>query len=245
MNPEQNPTTSSDFTRPSARAAATPVQRANYGIPPRQTAPLTSGPRSMDIMAPRRPTAPAAPAAPTPRPVAQPIATAPSQSSVVAQQIAIPPTQPRPLYTNTPAPAAAPADQRKKHGVLPKLRLALVVVGALLLVSGGARWATAGSTAGNLIAAGAVSANDGSTMTIQFTANDGELHKFTNKSNAALIPGSAVQVAYKSGAADKTAKQVGPIESARSLGISLLVTGAVLVVFAGLVTLIIHRRTTL
>jgi hypothetical protein len=118
--------------------------------------------------------------------------------------------------------------------------LVLLVVAGLLVLGGLARWATAGSTSGNLIAAGAVSANDGSTMTIQFTADDGQMHKFTNKSNNSLIPGSAVQVAYRSGAADNNAKQVAPIKAAHTLGTSLLVTGIALGIFAGLLTVIMH-----
>lgn len=116
----------------------------------------------------------------------------------------------------------------------------MLVIAGLLLIAGLTRWATAGSTAGDIIAAGAVSANDGSVMTIQFTADDGQLHKFTNKSNASLIPGSAVQVAYRSGAADKSAKQVAPINAARSLAMSLIVAGSVLALLSGLATIIIR-----
>jgi hypothetical protein len=181
----------------------------------------------MDIMPPPRPVAVATPApVPAPAPIQQ---TQPAQPS------------PQPLYSNTPRPAATPVSQEKAHNILPKLRLVLLVVGVLLMLAGTARWASAGSTSGNLISAGAVSANDGTTMTIQFTADDGQMHKFTNKSDSALIPGSAVEVAYKSGAADKSAKRVAPIKAAHSLGISLLVTGVVLGLFAGLITLIMHR----
>lgn len=238
MTPEQNRTPSNAFERPSARATVAPVQRGNYGIPPRQSAPNPSGPRSMDIMPPR-------PATPRPTPVQpvvqQPIAVAPTQSAVVAEQIAVPPASPQPLYTSTPRPINRPVQRGRMDRLLPKLRLALVIVASLLVLTGLARWATAGSISGDLIAAGAVSANDGNTMTIQFTADDGQLHKFTNKSNAALIPGTAVQVAYRSGAPDNSAKQVAPIKAAHSLGVSLFVTGVILGILAGLATLIMHR----
>lgn len=126
--------------------------------------------------------------------------------------------------------------------MLPKLRLVLLVVAALLALGGATRWITAGSTAGNLIAAGAIAANDGNTMTVQFTANDGEIHKFTDKSDSELIPGKGVQVAYRSGAPDNSAKRVEPIQASRSLGVSLFVTGAVLLLAAGVVTLLMRRN---
>ncbi|MDB5169970.1 MAG: hypothetical protein JWN82_366 [Candidatus Saccharibacteria bacterium] len=232
------------FDRPSARAAGSmPVQRGNYGIPPRRPAPLAqpAGPRMMDIVPGQR----MRPVAPIPTPVTPPPpvpASVPSQSAAMAEQISVTRPAPRPLYTNTPAPAAQPELRRQQRRILPKLRLALLVVATLLTLGGIIRWATAGSISNDLIAAGAVSANDGNSMTIQFTADDGKLHKFTDKSNSKLIPGSALQVAYRSGAADNSAKQVAPIQSAHSLGVSLFLTGVLLLAASGIVTLAMHRK---
>lgn len=230
-----------------------PVQRGNYGIPPRQFAPgaparpmarpLPPQPdtRSMDIIPPRpvqtplvQHVPPTASFRPAPRPT-------PSPSASAAEQVSVVSSAPQPLYINRPAPEPAPVDQEESRGVLPKVCLALVVLAALLVLGGGVRWITAGSTAGDLIAAAAVAANDGTAMTIQFTANDGQMHKFTAKSDAKLIPGSAVQVAYKSGAPENSAQLVGPIQAARSLGIKLAAAGAVLFLAAGVVALLMRR----
>jgi hypothetical protein len=166
----------------------------------------------------------------------------PTQSAPVAEQIAVTAPTPQPLYSNRPSAPASDTEPAKGGGWLPKLRLALLIVGTLLVVGGAGRWLTAGSTSGDLIAAAAVAANDGNSMTIQFTANDGQMHKFTTKSDRTLIPGSAVQVAYRSGAPDTSAKRVEPIAAAHSLGVSLMITGAALLLTAGVLALFIRRQ---
>lgn len=118
----------------------------------------------------------------------------------------------------------------------------MLIVAALLSIGGIARWATAGSTKGHIIAVGAVKANDGYKMTIQFVADDGQLHKFTAKSQAELIPGTALEVAYRSGAPETTAKQVGLIKQTRSLGLNLLLLGIGLFAALGIVSLVQRLR---
>ena len=256
--PDSSQPTPTPFERPSARAAGVmPVQRGNYGLPPRQpqastptaaqpmVRPAQPGPRSMDIMVPR-PAQPPRPQAPTPNPVAPspeptPPTPAPSSSATVAEQISVTAPASRPLYTNQPVAEPVPAQAIQSGGALPKVRLALLILGALLLLGGAARWLTAGSTSGDLIAAGAIAANDGDKMTVQFTANDGQMHKFIDKSDSKLTPGSAVQVAYRSGAPDNSAKRVEPIKAAHSMGIWLMATGIVLLLGAGIVTFLLRR----
>lgn len=256
--PNSSQPTPTPFERPSARATgAMPVQRANYGLPPRQpqaaaptpaqpiARPEQPGPRSMDIMAPR-PTQPPRAQAPAPQPLAPtpaPPAPAPSPSpaATVAEQISVTTPVSQPLYTNQPVPEPTPVQATQSGGVLPKVRLALLILGVLLTLGGAARWLTAGSTSGDLIAAGAIAANDGENMTVQFTANDGQMHKFIDKSDSKLTPGSAVQVAYRSGAPDNSAKRVEPIKAAHSMGMWLMVTGIILLLGAGVVTLLLRR----
>lgn len=245
MTPDSSQPTPTSFERPSARAASgLPVQRGNYGIPPRQSTsqaqPVRPGPRSMDIVPPPRPVQSRQIQPPQP-----PVVPVPSQPAVAAEQNSVTQSPARtPLYTNKPIPKTIPVPTGSTRGraILPKLRLVLFVVAALLALGGTVRWITAGSTAGNLIAAGAIAANDGDTMTVQFTANDGEMHKFTDKSDPELIPGKGVQVAYRSGAPDNSAKRVEPIQAARSLGVSLFVAGAILLLTAGAVTLLMRRN---
>lgn len=167
--------------------------------------------------------------------------TAPAPTSDVKP---IPEPQPplrQPIFTSNPVPVEEPAHHKKRE-LLPKLRVALLIVGAVLLVAGAARWITAGSTAGHIIAVGAVAANNGETMTIQFTADDGQLHKFTTGSDEKLIPGTSLQVAYRSGAADNSVKRVAPIESAKRLGTSMAIGGIALLALGGAVTLALHRQ---
>lgn len=233
-----------------------PVQRGNYGIPPRQSAApvqatsprqapmqpaMPSGPRLMDIAAPPKPN-PQPPIQPQPAPRPEPATTNPAPARPVVDQIVAPPKQP--LFTNIPPVEIdeQPAPTHKRGRWLPALRLTLLIMGVLLLVGGAARWITAGSTAGHIIASGAVVSNDGTSMVIQFTANDGRLHKLTAGSNDALIPGSGVQVAYRSGAVDSSAKQLAPISAARNLGSALVVSGLVLLAAGGLAALISGRH---
>ncbi len=261
MMPDSDQPTPTPFERPSARALnSMPVQRGNYGIPPRQAAPqaqvqpqpqpmarpMQSGPRSMDIMTPRpaQPSQPqpatSQPVAPAPQPV--PVTADPSEPAADTEQVLVTQSPSRPLFTNKPAVETQPVEALKSGGLLPKVRLALLVVGALLTLGGAARWITAGSTSSDLIAAGAVAANDGNTMTIQFTANDGAMHKFTTKSDSKLTPGTGVEVAYKSGAADNGAKRVAPIKAAHGMGIFLMITGVVILLVAGATSLLMRRQ---
>jgi hypothetical protein len=111
--------------------------------------------------------------------------------------------------------------------------IALVIVAGLLSIAGLARWATAGSTTGMTAAVGAVAANDGRTMTIQFTADDGKIHKFTAGSEAKLIPGTAVEVAFRPGAADASVVRVAVVKGNKNIGMSLFLAGVVLFAASG------------
>lgn len=262
------------------------MQRANYGIPARQSAmqaqpmsrpaapmtqpvvaqpqvapvtPIGQAARAMQplVAAPPQPAAPAAPqptgrymdmagpvrqqqptpTQPQPAPMQQPVAAtqAPTRPTMDAMQPAAAQQSqaPRPLFTNSPQPAA-PKEATKLTKSLPKLRLGFAVAAAILVLVGGGRLITAGSTTGNNIAVGAVAANDGHTMTIQFTADDGKMHKFTSKSSASLIPGTAVEIAYRSGAPEASAKRVSVIKQAHNIGLAILSLGIVLFIGLGL-----------
>ncbi len=221
-----------------ASMAAMPVQRGNYGIPARQMAPARpfndiappqqSAPAPMQpVMQPVPPVQPIQPPAPT---YAQPAPAVPVQQP---QPMAAPAPQPiqtpqQPIFQTPVAPVqAAPI---KKQGfwpkLIPKLQLVLIIVGVLLTIGGVARLMTAPNIAANTIAVGAVSANDGSNITIQFTADDGKLHKLKQSGNfPKLIPGTAVQIAYQPGAPDTTAKQVDSVKAVKNQGTALAVAG--------------------
>ncbi|CAN5126470.1 hypothetical protein BH09PAT3_BH09PAT3_3970 [soil metagenome] len=255
--PEEKQSPTPSFSRPSARVASAPmpVQRGNYGIPARQITqpqppapkpvaqaappiqqPVTqSSSRFMDVTAPparpapiQQPPAAATPVAPaTPPPLEKPLVSQP----------------PRPLFVTAPHPSHSIEEKSNKgHSVLPKVRLGLLVLAVLLSIGGLGRWATAGSTANDIIAVGAVAANDGKTMTIQFTANDGLMHKFTEKSNGKMIPGTAVELAYRSGAPEASVRQVAVVKSAHDLGVGLFMLGVLLFAAAGIITLVLRHR---
>lgn len=237
------------------------MQRMNYGIPPRQSqmapnpVPAPSQTPSYAEVVPVQTAPQQAPVAPTQQVAQQPqqaagrfmefagpVGPAPNQMRPSVAPTPVPsqtqaptgapytPVAPKPLFTPTAAPA--PKSQSRRH--LPKVRWALVVVGTLLLIAGLGRWVTAGSTAHDAIAVGAVSANDGNSMTIQFTADDGKMHKFTGKSSASLIPGSAVEVAYRSGAPEASARRVSVVQQAHNLGVAIAAAGVALLIVAGL-----------
>ncbi len=245
------------------------MQRANYGIPPRQmdfaARPAVAAPQ---------PVAPAAPvvtptqvATPQPKPVFQPAQSQPvgprtmdimsprpttvttSSAPFVATATPTPaiaspePARPAPILTAA-RQAAQPEPQpaKRSRGLLPKVRLGLLVIGAVLLLGGIVRWTTAGSTNGDIIAVGAVTANDTKTIDMQFTAQDGRLHKYSVKAHdSKLIPGTAVQLAYQSGAPDATVKRVSIIEAGHKLGVTLVVLGLAGLFSAGVITLILVR----
>lgn len=242
------------FSRPSARPGLTamPVQRGNYGIPTRQVPvapvqpsgpapamPPQPGPRLMDVAVPR-PSQPAQPTQQPTQPVGSPVS---MQNPGVPTPAAAIPAQP--TFNATPKAVEEKANKPAKLKlILSKLCLVLLIVGALISLVGIARWATAGSIANDTIAVGAVTANDGNTISIQFTADDGQLHKFTIHGNqSALIPGTAVQVAYQPGAPDHTAKQVSKVKSAHNLGVSLFFTGVLLLIVGGGLGLFVRRHT--
>lgn len=232
-----------------ASLSAMPVQRGNYGIPPRQ--PMQQPAQTFTDIAPPRPAQPITQPVQAPRPpqsgmqpqptFAQPVA--PPQP--VQQPIQQPTASPRPAPIQPPQPISAPvqpifqtptaaqqsaAVSVKNEGfikkLVPKLQLVLLIVGVLLLIGGGARYMTAPNIDADTIAVGAVAANDGRQMTIQFTADDGKMHKLNQPGNfPELKPGSAVQIAYRAGAPDTTAKRVDQVKSVKSQGLSLLIAG--------------------
>lgn len=191
----------------------------------------------MDIMPPSRPApvqapvapAPIAPVAPTPAPAPTPVMQSPTAPVAPVQQEQVVSSAPaqQPLFSNV-AEQSQPTTVKKHRKLVPIISLVVIGLSILLILGGGVRLATAGSISGKKIAAGAVISNDGSSMIIQFVAEDGKMHKFTTGSNDAYIPGSAVEVAYRSGAADTTGKQVAPIKAARNNGIIMMAAGAVL-----------------
>lgn len=192
----------------------------------------------MDVSAPPQAPRPVAvaPAPIVPTPVAVPSTPTPTPQVAIPQQ---------PLFT--PAPAQSIKKPTKPTGLLPKALLVLLIIGSLLSVAGLGRWITAGSTAGDNITVGAVLANDGNKLKIQFTADDGLLHSFNvNKAGSELIPGTAVQIAYQPGAADATAKQVSVVKNAHNLGVGLFSAGLFLLASAGATIWVIrlrHRKT--
>ena len=226
------------------------MQRANYGIPPRRADTSTTAVPQVS----EQPVAPAPPGgrfmdiASTQRPITSVNHPTPAQQAAVPAATTLAGTGPqKPLFSSAPQPQLASQSTGKvkavrRNRLVSKIRLSVMIVAALLVVGGAARWLTAGSTANSLVAVGAVSRNDESTMIIQFTANDGQLHKFTTKSNAALVPGTAVEVAYRSGAPDTSARQVSVIKQARNLGMELLGTGLGLLIIAGIWALIARNR---
>lgn len=245
--PEDNQQlTPNQFARPSARppVAAAPMQRANYGIPPRQSAPIqpqTAGPRMMDVTAPApRPVQPmqqaqpvAAPQPPAYQPMAQPAPVVPTTAPV---------QRPEPMFS--PTQSAHTAQKAvKKHRIISKFRYVFLFVGALLTIGGIVRYATAGNISGYTIAVGAVTANDGKKTSIQFTADDGKLHRFTvQESKRNEIPGTAMEVAYQTGAADATVKRVSVVKSAHSLGVQMLAAGILFLAIGGIWSFVHYRK---
>lgn len=297
MPPESQPQTNS-FAPLAGRlvpraVAAMPVQRGNYGIPPRQAQAGTT-PQVMDVSAPGSstvatpdtltpvtpnpavaqpvspPVAPAepmiaAPAAVASEAPAQPVASvidvASTQTVATSQPTPAPPapvaaaetpslpgaSAPTPLFT--PSRALQEKEDKKsaksagQRGLLRKVGLVCTMVGVLLVAGGVARWITAGSTGGKVVAVGAVSANDGGSYTVQFTADDGQVHKFTrHQKSTSLIPGTAVQVAYQSGAPDKTVVMVSDVKNAHQLATTLLLVGGVLTVAGVVIFLVLGRK---
>lgn len=270
--------------------AAMPLQRGNYGLPPRPVAvtrpasptplpspvpqpitapaasapvtptitpslpsmtrpmPPSNSPQFMDVTPPTRPAfSPRTPISITPPPPAAPIAM-PTQD--IAPQAPVGVGAPlaaaqRPLFT--PAPTQVPAQPSSRHlreRVLhPILHYGLIGIGVLLIVAGGIRFISAGNTSGDTVAVGAVSANDGRSMTIQFTATDGKLHKFSEASDRKLIPGSAVEIAYRSGAPEATARQVAVVKAARNLGLIIIMSGIASLAVAGVAAAVNRVRT--
>lgn len=221
----RRPISAQPVQRPSLAAA--PLQRSNYGIPPRQSVAPTPGPRHMDIAPmPSRP-------APTPVPAPAPLAIpeAPATYSSVRQPEA-------PLFTAT-KPTAAPSTKKSyRPAVVRAVRWACLTVGTVALLGGAGRLATAGSISGYTVAVGAVTANDGHSMNVQYTANDGELHHFTiSHSVASMVPGTSLQVAYRPGAPDATVRQVSVVQSHHNLGMQLVATGVVLLIIGGFLSL--------
>jgi hypothetical protein len=166
----------------------------------------------------------------------------PVQPTVNQMPDLIPQNIKQPLFSASPVTQASKPKRRYGH-LLPLARVALIVLAALLLIGGIGRWATAGSTSGNTVAVVAVVLNDGKKMTIQFTADDGLLHKFSAKSQAKLIPGTAIQVAYRPGAADNTVKQVAVVQHAHNLGVALFSVGLLLAIISA-VMIFVHKQST-
>ena len=215
-----------------ASLSAMPVQRGNYGIPPRQ--PMQQPAQTFADIAPPRPAHPITqpvqvptPPQPVQQPIQQPTAS-PKPSPIQPPQPISAPVQPI-FQTPTAAQQSAAAPVKKESFIkklVPKLQLVLLIVGVLLLIGGGARYMTAPNIDADTIAVGAVAANDGRQMTIQFTADDGKMHKLNQPGNfPELKPGSAVQIAYRAGAPDTTAKRVDQVKSVKSQGLSLLIAG--------------------
>lgn len=254
--PDPNQITPTSFDRPSARPTTPimPVQRGNYGIPPRRspsgpTTPQTSmpqpqpaiptqtGPLMMDV-APRRPSVMMQQPQVQSTPVAAPQETAPITPAPVA-------SSQTPLFNAVPQHEKAPAKQAQpsKLGKLaPKLKLAVLVFGVLLTLGGLGRLVTAPNIDGYTAGVAAVTANDSKVMTLQFTADDGKLHKFSANSNPEFIPGTAVEVAYRPGAADNTVKQVAVVKATRNLGITLMSLGGFLLIVSGIAAIVTYRR---
>ncbi len=267
--------TPNQFTRPSVRpgVVGAPMQRANYGIPARQSTPLqqpAQGQPMMDVIAPAprpaqpAPVQPVAAVPPQPQPQQQPYQAAPQpvqpmqpvppvqQPVAVPQPVAAAPTpalpttaplgqRPAPMFTANQS-TQAPQKPRKEHRIIPKFRFVFLVIGLLLTIGGAARIATAGDVSGYVVAVGAVTANDGRKTSIQFTADDGKLHHFTVQgSKRNQIPGTAIEVAYQSGASDATVKQVAIVKSAHNLGVEMLSAG-ILFLAIGTVWVFVHHR---
>ncbi len=248
--PIENP-----MSRPSARinSAPAPIQRGSYGLPPRRpAAPITQSPAVQPQATPTyTQTAPSPrPAAPVGTPQFMDFAPRPSAPSAPQPTVATPlftanpqPVQPletpaqRPLFTPSQNKAASTPKSEKHHRhmrVQRAIKVVLTVFAVVLLIGGIGRFISAGSTANDTIAVGAVSANDGRSMTIQFTATDGKLHKYSTPSNRDLIPGSAVEIAYRSGAPEATARQVSTVKSARNLGVITTMAGIACLALIGI-----------
>lgn len=181
-------------------------------------APAPNGPQFMDF----------APSRPATTSSAQPpiFRQAPEQPVAVEEK--------RPLFT--PSTAAREDRQPSHHANKFKLvKGSLLGLAAVLIIAGGVRFVSAGNTTNDTIAVGAVSANDGRSMTIQFTATDGKLHKYSTASNRDLIPGSAVEVAYRSGAPEATVRQVSIVKDGRNMGILIAAAGVVCLSALGII----------
>lgn len=191
--------------------------------------PVSATPQFMDF-APSRPVAAAQPTALT----QQHTALAPA-FDVMSPTAGLTTEEKRPLFT--PSATAAPQKEQKTGKHLKKvtvIKYGLASVAIILLIAGGVRFTSAGNTSGDTIAVGAVSANDGRSMTIQFTATDGKLHKFSTASNRSLIPGTAVELAYRSGAPEATVRQVSVIKDGRNMGMLIVMAGVALLAVVGI-----------
>lgn len=215
-----------------------PVQRGNYGIPPRRAAPTTTtaaGPLMMDV-APRRP------AVQAPQTPLQPVVTQAAPSIAAPTPVTSSQT---PLFSTAPQPEVATATKHKTsklRKLAPKLKLVVLTLGILLTLGGLFRVLTAPNIDGYTAGVAAVTANDSKIMTLQFTADDGKLHKFSANSNPEFIPGTAVEVAYRPGAADNTVKQVAVVKATRNFGITLLSAGVILLLISAVTTIVTYRR---
>lgn len=225
--------------RPAARAtAAMPVQRGNYGVPIRQS--QTPRPQMMDVIAPERQAPKPQPAPTVLAPATQAAPTQPRTEPTPAYQ----PTQPQPLFSTAPKRQEHPSETVKPNrNWTPKIMVSLFIIGGLLVLGGAGRFVMAGSTTGHTIAVGAVSANDGRSMTIQFTADDGLMHKFVVDSNKTMIPGTATEIAYRSGAPETSAKQVSLVHDGRAQGVILSMIGTVLLATGGVLLVTTRLRT--
>lgn len=229
------PTVSTPPPQPVAAPAPTPVVAQPAAPAPPRPVTAPSSPQFMDF-------------APRPSSQAQPQAQ-PQIQTISAQRQPLPEPQPvtptldqRPLFTPSAEPVAKTPQHNHKPKMLSVVRIGLICVTAILLIAGVVRFTSAGSTAKDTIAVGAVSANDGRSMTIQFTATDGKVHKFSTKSNRDLIPGTAVEVAYRSGAPEATVRQVSIVKQNRNFGITLILAGFVTLASFGVVNLAIRIK---
>ena len=246
--PQPTFTPSQPLARPSVAPA--PLQRSNYGIPPRQSAPMPTGPRTMDVSRPPTRPTPIASPAPAPAPAVAPEPATPPVQQAAPEPAPVAPTQPapQPIFAATRQALEENNQQEaKKPSKFGWLRangkFVLLGLAAVLLLAGVGRLVTAGNISGYTIAVGAVTVNDGKKTTIQFVADDGKLHHFTlGESKRGNIPGTAVQVAYQAGAADATVKQVSVVNSAHKLGVTVLLSGVVVALAASVLFFLAWRK---
>lgn len=192
------------------QATATPVaSQPTQPISPKpvQAPPKPSGPQYMDFTGPTRKA-----------PVQQTPTETPIQTTA--------PQRPTP---NTTTPQPKQTKQPAKH--LHITRYLVLLVAIVFLGLGGARFATAGSTAGLTPVVGAVKSNNGNSMIIQFTGTDGKLHEHNAPSVASMTPGTAVELAYNPSDTSNVV-QTQTVSQARQLGLMLIAMGGALLVLA-------------